>query len=567
MCRTAMPFYVGAALAAVASLADPPSAKADAFVIETIALQGDVAPDVVGRTFRLVTGDPIGPDLNANGNVVFTAFLDPRGFPDRGVWGGTPGDIGLIALEGDEPPGVAGQAYFIFRTEVVHNDAGQVALRAFLDNNLTGIWLGPPDGLALVALEGAPAPDTAARTFSSLSGPVVLNDSGVIAFDAQLDGDAADNEAIWVGLPNDLKIAARKGDLAPGAAAQFTDLNTASLNDAGQIAFVANVAAPAASDKGIWFGTDINDLELVAREGDVTPEGLTIASIFNFVPLLDSLGNVAFTATVVAPAESDATAWIWSPATGLELIAREGDAAPQEETFQGNMILISLASGNLALRTSDPSNFTDQRLYAGPPDELELVARSGDPAPDIPGRTFGRNLSATVNASGYLALQAILDGDNFEDALWFGRPGDLNLVMRQGDLIDGWAVQDPALLGGSTEDGRVGALNEKSQFAVNDSGGSASFLVTPITPLIEHLIDTIAALSLPRGAERPLLKKLEHALEKMNDDNPANDSAAMGIMTGVLAVTKAKRGKQIPAAEADRIVAEAEAIIHYLGLL
>lgn len=565
MRRFAMPTLAGVAVAAVAALADPLSARADAFVIETIALQGDVAPDVVGRTFRLVTGDPIGPDLNANGEVVFTAFLDPRGFPDRGVWGGTPGDIRLIVLEGDEPPGVAGQAYFIFRTEVVHNDAGQLALRALLDNDLTGIWFGPPDGLALVALEGEPAPDTTARNFLSLPGAVVLNDSGVIAFEAQLDGDAADDRAIWVGPPNNLQIVARKGDLAPDTTDHFADFFSVQLNDAGQVAIVAALDSSSATDRAIFAGPPGN-LHLVAREGDPAPGGLTFGEIPVFVAKFDSLGNVGFTATLAAPPESDASAWM-GPAGALQLVAREGEPAPQGETFQGSMNLISLATGNLTLETFDPSNFVDQRLYAGPPGGLELVARSGDPAPDIPGRTFGRNLSAVVNASGRVVVKALLDGDNFEDALWFGRPGDLKLVMREGDMIDGWVVLGPDFGGGSKEDGRVGGLNEKSQFTVNDQGGFASFLVTPINPLIEHLIDTVAGFALPRGAERPLLKKLGQALKKVNDDNSANDGAAIRIMSSVLAVTKAKRGKQIPAAEADQIVAEAEAIIHYLELL
>lgn len=565
MRRYAMPILASGAVAFVVALADPPSAKADAFVIETIALQGDVAPDVVGRTFRLVTGDPIGPDLNANGEVVFTAVLDPPGFPLRGVWGGMPGDIRLIALEGDEPPGVAGQAYFIFRSEVVHNDAGQLALRALLDNDLTGIWFGPPDGLALVALEGEPAPDTTARSFVSLPGAVVLNKSGVIAFEAQLDGDAADDRAIWVGPPGNLQIVARKGDLAPDTTDHFADFFSAELNDAGQVAIVAALDSDSASDRAIFAGLP-GDLHLVAREGGPAPGGLTFGEIPIFVANFDSLGNVGFIANLAAPPESDASAWVGS-AGALQLVAREGEPAPEGETFQSGINLISLTSGNLTLQTFDPSNFVDQRLYAGPPGGLELVARSGDPAPEIPGRTFGRNLAAFVNASGYLVLEAVLDGDDFEDALWFGRPGELELVMREGDMIDGWVVQSPDLLGGTKEDGRVGALNKNGQFTVNDQGGFASFLVTPITPLIEHLIDTIAGFSLPRGAERPLLKKLEQALKKVNDGNPANDGAAMGIMTGVLAVTKAKRGKPIPAAEADQIVAEAEAIVHYLEML
>lgn len=387
----------------------------------------------------------------------------------------------------------------------------------------------------------------------------------MIALEAQLDGDAADDRAIWVGPPNNLQIVARKGDLAPDTTDHFADFFSVELNEVGQVAIVAALDSDSATDRAIFAGSPGN-LHLVAREGGPAPGGLTFGEIPIFVAKFDSLGNVGFIATLAAPPDSDASVWV-GPAGALQLVAREGEPAPHGETFQGSMSLISLATGNLTLRTFDPSNFEDQRLYAGPPGELELVARSGDPAPDIPGRTIGRNLSGVVNASGYLVAQALLDGDNFEDALWFGRPGELELVMREGDMIDGWVVQSPDILGGAKEDGRVGALNEKGQFTINDQGGFASFLVTPISPLIEHLVDTVAGFALPRGAERPLLKKLGQVLKKVNDDNPANDHTAIGIMSGVLAIAKAKRGKQIPAPEADQIVTEATTIIHYLEML
>ena len=60
------------------------------------------------------------------------------------------------------------------------------------------------------------------------------------------------------------------------------------------------------------------------------------------------------------------------------------------------------------------------------------------------------------------------DGNN-DDAVWFGDPSDIELVMREGDVIDGWVVLGPGLAGGPKEWGRQGGINEKGQFAVNDN--------------------------------------------------------------------------------------------------
>ncbi len=85
--------------------------------------------------------------------------------------------------------------------------------------------------------------------------------------------------------------------------------------------------------------------------------------------------------------------------------------------------------------------------------------------------------------------------------------------------------------------------------------------------MIEDLIDTVVGFMLPKSAENPIVSKLNSALEKVNDDNPNNDSAAIGKMSDVIAITEAKRGKTIPDADADEIIAKAEEIIGYLELL
>ena len=73
----------------------------------------------------------------------------------------------------------------------------------------------------------------------------MLNDAGQIAFVAEIEGagvDESNNEAIWSGETNNLALVARRGDQAPDASGvNFNDLDYPALNSSGQIAFRADL--------------------------------------------------------------------------------------------------------------------------------------------------------------------------------------------------------------------------------------------------------------------------------------------------------------------------------------
>ncbi len=170
------------------------------------------------------------------------------------------------------------------------NAAGNVAFSSVVkdaSNNFgSGVWVGTPGNLTLVAASGAQAPGLAAGdTFAPLSFglsqfnptlPPLLNDQGKVAIYGTVTGadiTSNNNTGIWAGLPGQLSLVAQTGMHAPGTSAgvafsSFLPLGSLpplSLNSTGQVAFFANTTD---GSGGIW-GTDLaGHLQSVVHSGD-----------------------------------------------------------------------------------------------------------------------------------------------------------------------------------------------------------------------------------------------------------------------------------------------------------
>ena len=141
--------------------------------------------------------------------------------------------------------------------------------------------------MSLVARRGSRAPGTpvgvnfGSEQIVTFDSPV-LNDSGKVAFRAVVSGpgvDESNDEGIWAGTVNDLKLVARAGSHAPGTPAgvnfeTFFPWNGAlQLNVRGQSVFTAFLMGDdvifGQNSIGIW-ATDITGaLHLIARTGDL----------------------------------------------------------------------------------------------------------------------------------------------------------------------------------------------------------------------------------------------------------------------------------------------------------
>jgi hypothetical protein len=256
--------------------------------LRLVARAGDPAPGTEGDTrfgpSPFSSGMTFGsPTLDRQGNLTFFGHLVGEGVTpasSSGVWfipaGGTPT---LLARNGQSLPGIPTPLTGFSSPNSVAN--GHVAMNATLWGDTSGretIVAGDPTHFRIVAREGEIAPGTD-RAIRDLGG-AVINSAGDVAFAASMDniGSGEPYMGLWAGAPASPSLLARSGDPAPGAGPglTFSWFETPSLNDRGQVAFVAGLAGEAVTpdvDLSVWATDPSGELHLIAREGDLLDVG------------------------------------------------------------------------------------------------------------------------------------------------------------------------------------------------------------------------------------------------------------------------------------------------------
>jgi hypothetical protein len=177
---------------------------------------------------------------------------------------------------------------------------------------------------------------------------------------------------------------------------------------------------------------------------------------------INRAGQTAFTANLTGSGIDTSNArggWVQGP-NGLQLIYRGGDQAPGTPSgvlyagsySNGWIGFVLNGVGQTAYSTSltgpgiDSTNA--QAVWAGAPGSMALVARAGEHAPGTAsGVSFARLSfdvrSLSLNDAGQVAFQAGLTGAgvnlNNDTGIWAGTPGNLSLVVREGDQVPGMA--------------------------------------------------------------------------------------------------------------------------------
>jgi hypothetical protein len=175
-----------------------------------------------------------------------------------------------------------------------------------------------------------------------------------------------------------------------------------------------------------------------ARWGDVSGHGA-----------YNEPGQAFFTSALRGvPAATAATLWFGEPHEAPALVGRVGQPVPgsPDHRFGGTFRSLYLDdSGRVAFAAraapADSAATGPVGLWTGTSDDFDLALLEGAPAPGAPdGVLISQFGQVAVNANGTLLLTATLKGagvsTDSNDALFAGMPGDLRLLVREGDLLE-----------------------------------------------------------------------------------------------------------------------------------
>jgi hypothetical protein len=276
----------------------------DGTTLQRIVAGNDPAPGGGGANFErgtVLTG------LNDSGDIAFTAGLVPAGSlaPQQPTLyivpaGGSP--VRVTGL-GDTAPGTAGGTIGTF-TPMGFNNLGEQLFSAVITSGsgTPGLFVGDITGVRKVMAQGDVNP-----LVGTLSAPGnvpgfgaggILNNAGQVAFQA--------SGALWIHTPGTgLSRVVSTSDTAPapyggGAFATFNAANLQAFNDAGEIAFQANVTGSAAISPGLFRYRPANPIEVVAHRTQSAPSvpGQTFSGTFNGISI-NATGVVSFRATLL----------------------------------------------------------------------------------------------------------------------------------------------------------------------------------------------------------------------------------------------------------------------------
>jgi parallel beta-helix repeat protein/predicted outer membrane repeat protein len=188
---------------------------------------------------------------------------------------------------------------------------------------------------------------------------------------------------------------------------------------------------------------------------------------------------------------------------------------------------------------------------------------------------ISNNDNSTITIT-YSDVQGGWEGNgNINSDPCFVGPGfwDVNDLWVEGDyhLLEGSPcidAGDPNYAAGPNETD----LDGKPRVVDGDNDGNSVvdmgvYEYRPPTPaeLVAELLEGVGGLELPSGITNSLEAKLSAALRALEDENEDNDLAAINTLGAFINAVEAQRGKKIPEAEADALIAAAQEIIELLS--
>jgi hypothetical protein len=438
-----------------------PSFAAD---FRVVALTGDSAPGTGGADFGFFPTFPDLTNSGLTAFYATTLGGGTNASNNEGVWSeGTGSGLSLIARQGNTAPGTSDN-FYSFGGPIYINEFGQTAFQATTGDGTTspyktGIWSeGAGGGLELVARRGDLAPGTVGSSFDILT-INAFNNAGQLAFQCILSGGEADNTSgHWRHDSNGLSLIIRVGQHAAGTTGDvnYQQLGPIVMNDSGHVAFATNLVGADVSgfaERGVWSEGHGSGLQLIARTGDPAP-GTGPDTYFSDIgqsPSINNAGHIAFYGALQGSGSTPGvnSTGIWSEAGGggLRLVARADDPVtdlPGTELagFRGQVYLNGVGQTTFVAGIRGPGVDSSNNIALFKEDSaggLKLIAREGDTAPGT--NAFFLEPDPTINAVGQVAFRSTLtgpgvDSSNNEAIFAEDRNGILRLIAREGQWID-----------------------------------------------------------------------------------------------------------------------------------
>jgi hypothetical protein len=323
---------------------------------DTTSMCGDASP-IGGHFGGFFFGTVFTPDINDAGDVLF--LCDVNGGDSRRalfLYRGASGEIVKVAAVDDPSP--IGGTFGAVGPGSLSNSGKVLFLASPVGDISSDIFMWDNGSVTKVAARGDPAPG--GGTFSFLGtesfgfqdgtnipvGPIPdINDSDQIAFRAIVSGGITER-GIVVRTSQVDEWYVKVPDPTPIGGTYF-DMQAASINNAGQIAFFADYRPTPETFNSGWFAGAPGNWRKVVVFFDPIDGGECLGLAFSRNPMqtIDAAGNVVFWANLDSNGTADRL--VLGLADGNLLIAaRRGDPTPIGGTF-GSMDAWPAISGNI----------------------------------------------------------------------------------------------------------------------------------------------------------------------------------------------------------------------------
>jgi len=350
--------------------------------------------------------------------------------------GADPSSIRRIAVTGQAAPN--GGAFDRFSVESLPivapiNAKGQVAFFASVVRGRAseGFFLSTGARIVKLVADGDAVPGGGVFSGFGRHPVPTLNDAGELAFVATIAGARA-VEGIFVVSARGVRTVALAGVAAPDiSSGTFASLDTPAINNRGEVAFLATVRRGRESVDAIYLQSG-GKVRKVVAQGDPAPAGGNFAGFGP--PSLNGNGLVGFAALVEGRAVPGGIFLVTGGA--IKMLVGAGDETPDGGIFAKISERVALNdNGTVAFNAILKGAPTSGAIYVID-DRVRRIAALGDAAPG--GGVYSHfGLWPALSASGAVVFAASIDGGPAPVAVFAAGRGAISRIASVGDALPG----------------------------------------------------------------------------------------------------------------------------------